>query len=181
ELAERGATLLITVDCGSTSVDVLGGAKALGMDVVVLDHHQVGDTLPAVEALVNPNRPDCGSGAGHLAGAGVAFVFAAAVNRLARQRNQSPSGDGAALPDLMAWLDLCALGTLCDMAPLKGVNRAFAIQGLKVLGRGANTGLRALADVAGLGDINSVYHATFVLGPRLNAGGRIGDPWLAAK
>jgi single-stranded-DNA-specific exonuclease len=106
------------------------------------------------------------------------FVFVAALNRLARQRGLAPP---EGLPDIMAWLDLAALGTLCDMAPLKGVNRAIVRQGLSILSRDQNVGLRALADIAGIGTIESVYHATFLLGPRLNAGGRVGDPWLAAK
>ncbi|MEO1473506.1 MAG: DHH family phosphoesterase, partial [Pseudomonadota bacterium] len=174
-----GQDLVITVDCGAAARDALEEADRIGLPVIVLDHHLMQGELPPCAALVNPNRPDCPSGAGHLAGAGVAFVFAAAVNRLARERGVLP--DGGELPDLMQWLDLCALGTLCDMAPLKDVNRAFAIQGLKIMARGRNPGLRALADVSGIGEINSVYHATFMLGPRLNAGGRISDPWLAAK
>ncbi|MEO0981752.1 MAG: single-stranded-DNA-specific exonuclease RecJ [Pseudomonadota bacterium] len=173
-----GAELVITVDCGAAAREALDEAQRIELPVIVLDHHLMHGGLPPAAALVNPNRPDCGSGCGHLAGAGVAYVFAAAVNRLAKQRGVAPE---AGLPDLLQWLDLCALGTLCDMAPLKGVNRAFAIQGLKIMARGENPGLRALADVAGIGAINSVYHATFMLGPRLNAGGRIGDPWLAAK
>ena len=138
----------------------------------------MGKTPPPCAALVNPNRADDTSGQGHLAAAGVVYVFAAALNKLARERGIAPP-DG--LPDILHWLDLCALGTLCDMSPLRGANRAFVKQGLKILERGQNPGLRALADIAGIGKIESVYHATFVLGPRLNAGGRVGDPWLAAK
>ena len=178
-LKGTGAELVITVDCGAAARDALEEAERIGLPVIVLDHHLMHGELPPSAALVNPNRPDCPSGQGHLAGAGVAFVFAAAINRLARSSGIVPSS--GTLPDLMQWLDLCALGTLCDMAPLKEVNRAFAIQGLKIMARGGNPGLRALADVAGLGAIETVYHATFVLGPRLNAGGRIGDPWLAAR
>lgn len=178
-LKETGSDLVITVDCGAAAREALAEADRIGLPVIVLDHHLMHGDIPACAALVNPNRPDCRSGQGHLAGAGVAFVFAAAVNRLARMRRVAPPS--GTYPDLMAWLDLCALGTLCDMAPLTGVNRAFAIQGLKVMGQGGNPGLRALADVSGIGEIGTVYHATFMLGPRLNAGGRIGDPWLAAK
>jgi len=108
----------------------------------------------------------------------VVYVFVAALNKLARERGIAPPNG---LPDILNWLDLCALGTLCDMSPLQGANRAFVKQGLKILERGQNPGLRALADIAGIGKIETVYHATFVLGPRLNAGGRVGDPWLAAK
>ena len=178
-LKATGSELVITVDCGAAAMKALAEARRIDLPVIVIDHHLMqGDEIPETAALVNPNRSDCGSGSGHLAAAGVVFVFVAAVNRLARQRGVAPEGG---LPDLMQWLDLCALGTLCDMAPLRGVNRAFVRQGLKVMARGDNPGLRALADVAGLGRIDTVYHATFVLGPRLNAGGRVGDPWLAAK
>ena len=177
-LKSIGTELVITVDCGAAARDALARAEEIGLPIIVLDHHLMQGALPPCAALVNPNRPDDTSGQGHLAGAGVAFVFAAAMNRLAAKRGLAPE---SGLPDLMQWLDLAALGTLCDMAPLKGVNRAFARQGLKIMSAGQNAGIRALADVAGIGDINSVYHATFMLGPRLNAGGRIGDPWLAAK
>jgi len=178
-LKESGAELVITVDCGAAARDALEEAVKIELPVIVLDHHLMQGDLPECAALVNPNRPDCPSGCGHLAGAGVAYVFAVAMNRLARQRGITPPG--GELPDLMQWLDLCGLGTLCDMAPLKGVNRAFATQGMKIMSGDGNIGLRALADVSGIGKIETVYHATFMLGPRLNAGGRIGDPWLAAK
>lgn len=177
-LKETGTELVITVDCGAAARDALSEAEQIGLPVIVIDHHLMGTEIPPAAALVNPNRADDTSGQGHLAAAGVVFVIIAAINRAARERGVAPS-DG--LPDIRQWLDLCALGTLCDMSPLTGVNRAFVRQGLKILRRGGNVGLRALADVAGLGEIDSVYHATFVLGPRLNAGGRVGDPWLAAK
>ena len=177
-LKEQGADLVITVDCGAAATDALAAAVEIDLPIVVIDHHLMQGAVPEAAALVNPNRADCQSGCGHLAAAGVVFVFVAALNRLARERGLAPE-DG--LPDLMQWLDLAALGTLCDMAPLKDVNRAFVRQGLKILQRGENVGLRALADVAGLGEVKSVYHATFMLGPRLNAGGRVGDPWIAAK
>ena len=177
-LKGQGYDLVITVDCGAAAVLALAEAEAIGLPVVVIDHHLMSGTIPPTAALVNPNRPDCASGQGHLAAAGVVFVFAAALNRLARQGDLAPAGG---LPDILDYLDLCALGTLCDMAPLTGVNRAFVRQGLTMMSRGGNTGLRALADISGIGDIDSVYHATFLLGPRLNAGGRLGDPWLAAK
>jgi single-stranded-DNA-specific exonuclease len=178
-LKERGAELVVTVDCGAAAIDALRTAQEIGLDVVVMDHHLMHDEhTPKTLALVNPNRPDDRSGCGHLAAAGVVFVLAAALNRLARKRGAAPA-DG--LPDPMKWLDLAALGTLCDMAPLKGVNRAFAVRGLQVLSRLDNPGLAALSRVAEIEAPRSVYHATFVLGPRLNAGGRIGDPWLAAR
>lgn len=177
-LKAQGYDLVITVDCGAAAVRALDEARAIGLPVVVIDHHLMSGHVPEAAALVNPNRPDCLSAHGHLAAAGVVFVFAAAMNRLARQRNLAPKGG---LPDILHYLDLCALGTLCDMSPLTGVNRAFVRQGLSIMARGENIGLRALADVSGIGQIESVYHATFLLGPRLNAGGRVGDPWLAAK
>lgn len=177
-LKEQGADLVITVDCGAAATAALAEAVAIDLPVIVIDHHLMGAEPPACAALVNPNRADDTSGQGHLAAAGVVYVFAAALNKVARNRGIAPP-DG--LPDILHWLDLCALGTLCDMSPLRGANRAFVKQGLKILERGGNPGLRALGDVAGIGKIESVYHATFVLGPRLNAGGRVGDPWLAAK
>jgi single-stranded-DNA-specific exonuclease len=178
-LKKMGAELVVTVDCGAAAIDALRTANDIGLDVVVLDHHLMHDeSTPPTLALVNPNRPDCRSKHGFLAAAGVVFVMIAALNRLARKRNVAPEGG---LPDPMKWLDLAALGTLCDMAPLKGVNRAFVTRGLSVLERLDNPGLKALAEVAGIEAPKSVYHATFVLGPRLNAGGRIGDPWTAAK
>lgn len=177
-LKGQGYDLVITVDCGAAAVRALDEARAIGLPVVVIDHHLMSGRVPEAAAIVNPNRPDCTSGNGHLAAAGVVFVFAAAMNRLARQQGVAPPGG---LPDILNYLDLCALGTLCDMSPLTGVNRAFVRQGLTIMARGDNPGLRALADVAGIGQIESVYHATFLLGPRLNAGGRVGDPWLAAK
>ena len=179
ELKKKGAELVVTVDCGAAAIEALKVANEIGLDVVVLDHHLMHDEhTPPTRALVNPNRPDCGSKHGFLAAAGVVFVMVAALNRLARRRGVAPPGG---LPDPMKWLDLAALGTLCDMAPLKGVNRAFVTRGLSVLARLENPGLKALAEVAGIEAPKSVYHATFVLGPRLNAGGRIGDPWTAAK
>lgn len=178
-LKEMGAELVVTVDCGAAAIAALQTANEIGLDVVVMDHHLMHDDhTPPTLALVNPNRPDDRSGHGFLAAAGVVFVLVAALNRLARKRGVAPEGG---LPDPMKWLDLAALGTLCDMAPLKGVNRAFVTRGLACLERLENAGLKALAEVAGIEAPKSVYHATFVLGPRLNAGGRIGDPWTAAK
>jgi len=178
-LKGQGVDLVVTVDCGAAAVAALRTAAEIGLDVVVMDHHLMhGEDTPAIRALVNPNRPDCRSGQGHLAAAGVVFVLVVALNRLARVREKAPAGG---LPDPMAWLDLAALGTLCDMAPLKGVNRALVVRGLSVLERLENPGLRALAKAAGVEAPRSVYDATFALGPRLNAGGRLGDPWLAAR
>ena len=177
-LKKAGVDLDITVDCGAAARDALEEAAKIGLTVIVIDHHLMSGEQPPAAALINPNRPDDTSGQGHLAAAGVVYVFVAALNKLARARGIAPEGG---LPDILEWLDLCALGTLCDMSPLEGANRAFVRQGLKILSRDGNVGLRALADVSGIGQVDSVYHATFMLGPRLNAGGRVGDPWLAAK
>lgn len=177
-LKDKGVDLVITVDCGAAAEDALRHGNSLGLDIVVLDHHLMGEDVPACAALVNPNRLDCTSGQGHLAAAGVVFVLLVGLNRYLRQVN-SVSADK--LPDLMSFLDLTALGTLCDMAPLKGVNRAFVVQGLKTLSKDLTPGLLALTQVAGRSPPRSVTDLTFGIGPQLNAGGRIGDPWLATK
>ena len=174
-LAGEGATLLVTVDCGTTSFEPLAEAKRLGLDVVVLDHHQAAETLPDVEALVNPNRQDDLSGLGHLCAAGVVFVTLVALARTLRER-----GQGAA-HDLLDHLDIVALATVADVVPLIGLNRAFVRQGLKVMGRRGRLGLRALMDAAGLNEPPAPYHLGFLLGPRINAGGRIGDAALGSR
>ena len=177
-LKEQGADLVVTVDCGAAATAALEEARRIALPVIVVDHHLMGTALPETTALVNPNRADDTSGYGHLAAAGVVFVLLAAMNKVARERGIAPEGG---LPDILQWLDLCALGTLCDMSPLQDANRAFVRQGLKIMARGQNPGLRALADIAGIGTVESVYHATFMLGPRLNAGGRVGDPTVAGR
>ena len=178
KLAAAGARLVIAVDCGSTSFDALAAARALGLDVVVLDHHQLGAERPAAAALVNPNRQDDLSGLTQLAAVGVAFLAVVAVNRELRRRGWY----GNRLePDLLVWLDLVALGTICDVVPLVGLNRAFVAKGLLTMARRGNRGLAALADVARLGGAPAPYHLGFVLGPRINAGGRIGDAALGAR
>ncbi|MCA0318477.1 MAG: single-stranded-DNA-specific exonuclease RecJ [Proteobacteria bacterium] len=179
ELAAGGATLLITVDCGTISHEVLGQAASLGLDVIVCDHHQADETLPAVEAVVNPNRQDDLSGLGHLCAAGVAFMLVVALNRRLRERGFWTTARPA--PDLMRFLDLVALGTVADVVPLKGLNRAFVARGLGVMRRRDNVGLRALMDAARLDGPPSPYHLGFLLGPRINAGGRIGDAGLGTR
>jgi single-stranded-DNA-specific exonuclease len=179
ELAAGGATLLITVDCGTTSHEVLAGASGLGLDVIVCDHHQADETLPAVEAVVNPNRLDDLSGLGHLCAAGVAFMLVVVLNRRLRERGFWTTARPE--PDLMRMLDLVALGTVADVVPLKGLNRAFVARGLGVMRRRDNVGLRALMDAARLDGPPSPYHLGFLLGPRINAGGRIGDAGLGAR
>jgi single-stranded-DNA-specific exonuclease len=177
-LADRGATLLVTVDCGTASHDAFAEAARLGLDVVVLDHHQAPADLPAVKALVNPNRQDDLSGLGHLAACGVVFLAVAALNRELRETGVDGAWSGA---ELLSLLDLVALGTVADVVPLAGLNRAFVRQGLKVMHRRDRPGLAALMDAAGLKEPAEPFHLGFLLGPRINAGGRIGDAALGAR
>lgn len=178
-LVSNGANLIITVDCGATSFEALEEAARLKTDVVVLDHHQMGADLPQAVALVNPNRQDDLSGLGHLCAAGVVFMCLVATLRELRSR-QYYKGEMAP-PDLLSWLDMVALATVCDVVPLKGLNRAFVVKGLQVLSRQQNTGLKALMKVGRLGGPPRPYHLGFVLGPRINAGGRIGDAALGSR
>jgi single-stranded-DNA-specific exonuclease len=177
-LKADGVELVITVDCGAAAEAPLLAAADLGLDVIVLDHHLMHGPPPRALAVVNPNRPDDTSGQGHLTAAGVVLVTLAAVNREARRRGSIGSNH---LPDLMRMLDLAAIGTVCDVAPLTGFNRAIVAQGLKVLREGQNIGLVALAESAGRKGSSSVYDFGFVLGPRINAGGRVGDASLATR
>ncbi len=177
QLIERGAELIVTVDCGSTSHESLAVAKERGIDVVVIDHHQVGEALPPAHALVNPNREDDLSGQGHLSAAGVVFLVLVALQRLLRAR-----GDARAAGfDLLAMLDLVALSTVCDVVPLKGLNRAYVVKGLVAARHLGNAGLTALLKQAGIGGPVTPYHLGFLVGPRINAGGRIGDAALGSR
>src|ERR1700746_3735579 len=171
-LAAKGATLLITVDCGTTSLEPLAEAKRLGMSVVVIDHHQAGEALPEVDALVNPNRPDDLSGLGHLAAVGLVLVTLVAVNRELRQRGFW--SEVRPEPDLLGMLHHVALGTVADVAPLIGLNRAFVAKGLIAMRRRDHVGHTALMDVSRLNGPPEAWHLGFMLGPRINAGGRIG-------
>ena len=177
-LKADGVELVITVDCGAAAEGPLNAAAELGLDVVVLDHHLMAGPPPKARAVVNPNRMDDRSGQGHLTAAGVVLVAMAAVNREARRRG-SPGANH--LPDLIQMLDLAAIGTVCDVAPLTGFNRAIVAQGLKVLRKGQNIGMVALAENAGRKGQATVYDFGFILGPRINAGGRVGDASLATK
>jgi single-stranded-DNA-specific exonuclease len=178
-LKARGVSLLITVDCGSLAHAAMTEAKKLGIDVIITDHHQTGAALPPCEALVNPNRLDDTSGHGVLAGVGVAFLVAVGLNRTLRE--QGFFNGNRPEPDLRRLLDLVAVATVCDVVPLTGVNRLLVDRGLKVLGGRTNPGLTALADVAGVNERPGTYHAGFVLGPRINAGGRISACDLGAR
>src|SRR5262245_48607081 len=178
-LIKEGARLIVTVDCGTTSHAPLLAARAHGVDVIVIDHHQADERLPEVYALINANRQDDLSGLGQLCAAGVTFMLLVAVARELRRRGgQSNSG---AAPNLLAMLDLVALATVCDVVPLTGLNRAYVSKGLQVMRLRGNLGLRALSDAAGLAVAPTPYHLGFVLGPRINAGGRIGDAALGAR
>lgn len=177
QLIDNGATLIVTVDCGSTSFESLEAAKARNIDVVVIDHHQVAHELPPCHALVNPNREDDLSGQGHLCAAGVVFMVLVAALRQLRE-----AGDARVRSiDLLAWLDIVALATVCDVVPLKGLNRAYVVKGLIAARHQGNPGLAALFRKAGLGGPVSPYHFGFMIGPRINAGGRIGDAALGAR
>jgi single-stranded-DNA-specific exonuclease len=171
-LAEEGARLVITVDCGAAATVALEEARALGLDVVVLDHHRV-DASPPATAHVNPNQPDDTSGLGHLCAAGVTFLFLVALNRHLRETNFYQER-GLTEPDLRLFLDLVGLATICDVVPLKDVNRAFVRFGLSQIGALSRPGLQALAGVAGAKGPFTPYHLGFVFGPRINAGGRVG-------
>nr|WP_273546190.1 MULTISPECIES: single-stranded-DNA-specific exonuclease RecJ [unclassified Xanthobacter] len=178
-LAAQGVTLLVTVDCGTTSAEPLAAARRLGLDVVVIDHHQANEALPPAEAIVNPNREDDLSGLGHVCAAGLTFITAVGLVRALRLAGHF--GTGRPAPDLLEALDLVALATVADVVPLKGLNRAFVNKGLITLRRRMRPGLTALMDVARLDGPPRPYHLGFILGPRINAGGRIGDATLGTR
>ena len=175
-LAAQGASLLVTVDCGTTSHEPLLEARRLGLDTIVIDHHQADERLPAALALINPNRLDDLSKLGQLAAVGLVFMTVVAVNRELRRRGFWSSERPE--PDLLGYLDLVALGTVADVVPLNGLNRAFVAKGLLALRRRENPGLTALMDVARIGGPPEPRHLGFLLGPRINAGGRIGRATL---
>ena len=179
-LKEQGSKVVITVDCGIVAFETLKTARDDGLDVIVVDHHKAEPEMPAAAAVVNPNRLDDTSGQGHLAAVGVAFLLVVAVNRALREAGwygEKSIGE----PDLRQWLDLVALGTVCDVVPLKGLNRAFVTQGLQVLARGGNAGLTALARVARADGRISAFHLGYLLGPRVNAGGRVGQADIGTR
>lgn len=181
-LGEEGSSLIVTVDCGAMAHDALAQAHAAGIDVVVVDHHKCSADLPLAAALVNPNRLDEseeGAEHGHLAAVGVAFLLAVALVRTLRQRGFFAGG--RAEPDLMSLLDLVALGTVADVAQVRGLNRAFVAQGLKVMARRANTGMAALIDASRLKRAPACSDLGFALGPRINAGGRVGESTLGVR
>lgn len=181
KLAKEGVKLVLCVDCGVTAHAPLAAAKEAGMDVIVLDHHTAEPQLPPAVAVVNPNRLDetVTDELGALAAVGVTFLFVVAVNRALREAGfyapEIPE------PDLLDWLDLVALGTVCDVVKLTGLNRAFVAQGLKVMDKRGNIGLSALAQAAGVSQACDTFAAGFMLGPRVNAGGRVGQADTGAR
>jgi single-stranded-DNA-specific exonuclease len=177
-LKGEGAGLLVTVDCGTASHEPLAEARRLGLDAVVLDHHQAPERLPEALALVNPNRQDDLSGLGHLCAAGVVFLTLVALNRALRARGFF---EARPEPNLLASLDLVALATVADVVPLTGLNRAFVRQGLAIMRGRSRLGLAALLDVAGLSGAPECWHLGYLVGPRINAGGRIGDAALGSR
>lgn len=179
ELHAAGCQLLVTVDCGVASHEPLAEARLLGMDAVVLDHHQAPADLPPASAIVNPNRQDDLSGLGHLCAAGVVFMALVAIQRTLRERGFWKGGVQA--PDLLGELDLVALATVADVVPLVGLNRAFVQQGLAIMRQRGRAGLTALIDAAGLTGPPEAWHMGYLLGPRINAGGRIGNSALGAS
>jgi single-stranded-DNA-specific exonuclease len=179
-LAQGGAKLVVTVDCGTQAFEALAAAKAVNLDVLVVDHHKASTALPDAIGIINPNRFDDPQGPafGHLAAVGLAFLLAVAVNRKLREAGWFA---GRPEPNLLDLLDLVALGTVCDVAPLTGLNRAYVRQGLKVMAQRKALGLATLADVAGLDKAPDTYALGFLLGPRINAGGRVGRSDLGVR
>jgi single-stranded-DNA-specific exonuclease len=178
-IREEGASVVVTVDCGITAFEPLAEAKRAGLDLIVIDHHMAEIALPEAVAVVDPNRLDDESPHKHLAAVGVAFLLAVGVNRALREEGWY--GTSRPEPDLRQWLDLVALGTVCDVVPLLGVNRALVKSGLQIMAQRRNAGLTALADVARLKEAPEAYHLGFLLGPRVNAGGRVGQADLGAR
>ena len=177
-LRQQGVDVVVTVDCGIASFEPLQIAADAGLDTIVVDHHQAEPRLPVACAVVNPNRLDDDSGLGQLAAVGVSFLLVVALNRTLRGRGWFSSRRE---PNLLQWLDLVALGTVCDVVPLTGLNRVLVAQGLKVAASRDNPGLAAMADQANMDQKPGAYHLGFVFGPRLNAGGRVGNSHLGAR
>ncbi|MBT4589457.1 MAG: single-stranded-DNA-specific exonuclease RecJ [Rhodospirillaceae bacterium] len=181
KLKKDGAKVIITVDCGTTAYEPLAFAKEQDLDVIVVDHHVAEAGLPEAVAVINPNRLDEISEHGQLAAVGVSFLLAVALNRGLREVKFFEGNASIKEPNLMNWLDIVALGTVADMVQLTGVNRALVVQGLKVMAKRQNAGLSALADVSRMDEAPSTYHLGFLMGPRVNAGGRVGESYLGAQ
>jgi len=179
KLKAEGMDVVITVDCGITAFDALDAGTKAGLEIIVLDHHRAEAKMPNAYAVVNPNRLDDNSGQGQLAAVGVSFLAIVAINRVLRSRGFYTEKQPE--PRILQWLDIVALGTVCDIVPLTGINRAFVAQGLKIMAMRQNPGLVALGDVAGLSEAPGTFHAGFMFGPRVNAGGRVGEAGLGAR
>ena len=173
-LKAAGADLVITVDCGTLAFEPLRSAQSAQLDVIVIDHHKGDVEMPPCYALVNPNRADETSPHGQLAACGVTFLLLVAVGKFLRESGVTP-------PDLIPLLDIVALGTICDVVPLTGINRAFVAQGLKVMQQRGNMGIKAVQDSAAITEIANTYHAGYIIGPRINAGGRVGRSDLGTR
>ncbi|MAV87090.1 MAG: single-stranded-DNA-specific exonuclease RecJ [Rhodospirillaceae bacterium] len=179
-LINDGTKLLITVDCGTTAFEPLSYAKENGLDVIVIDHHIAEVRLPEALAIINPNRLDETSEHTQLAAVGVSFLLIVGLNKALRDNGFFSNETKISEPNLMELIDIVALGTVADMVALTGVNRALVVQGLKVLAKRQNAGLAALADVSRIDEVPTSYHLGFLLGPRVNAGGRVGESNLGA-
>lgn len=179
QLQANGAQVLVTLDCGVMAHDPLARAAELGLVTIIVDHHQAGEVLPEAHAVINPNRQDDTSGLGYLCAAGVTMMFIATVNKMLRLRGWY--GDKRPEPNMLQWLELVSLATVCDVVPLKGLNRAYVTQGLKIMARRENAGLASLADVSRLKRRPDTYALGYLLGPRINAAGRIGNAALALQ
>ena len=177
-LRVQGYSLCITVDCGTVAHEPLAAAKSCGLDVIVVDHHMGANTLPDAVAVINPNRLDESSEYTYLSGVGTSFMLLVALHKTLRQDNFFLCKDE---PDLMCYLDLVALGTVCDVMPMLQLNRAFVKQGLRVLAERKNVGLRVLSDIIGINEPPTTYHLGFSIGPHINAGGRVGNSSLGAR
>jgi single-stranded-DNA-specific exonuclease len=178
-LKEQGCELLLTLDCGVLAHDPLAHAAELGLTTIIVDHHQASEILPEAYAVINPNRQDDISGFGYLCAAGVVMILVATINKLLRAAGHY--SETRPEPNMLQWLELVALATVCDVVPLKGLNRAYVTQGLKIMSRRENLGLAQLSDIARLKRSPDVYALGFVLGPRLNAAGRIGHADMALE
>jgi single-stranded-DNA-specific exonuclease len=179
QLKAQGAEILVTLDCGVMAHDPLARAAELGLTTIIVDHHQAGEILPQAHAVINPNRQDDVSGLGYLCAAGVTMIFIAAVNKALRSKGWY--GPARPEPNMLQWLELVSLATVCDVVPLKGLNRAYVTQGLKIMARRENVGLSCLSDVARLKRRPDTYALGYLLGPRINAAGRIGNAALALR
>jgi single-stranded-DNA-specific exonuclease len=174
-LKNEGAELVFLLDCGTTAFDIVASGRAMGLEIIILDHHEAQENLPEANHIVNPKRKDDTSGLSIMAACGVTFMACVAIN----SRMKEKTGDAG--PNMKNWLDLVALGTVCDMVPLKGVNRLFVKAGFQHMARRENAGLKALLEAAKINGDPNVFHAGFVLGPRINAGSRVDRADLGAQ